>query len=120
MRNLLIVLFSLILVAMLAITTFASFERNIVDAGRDLISDRWFQATLFDAYIGFVTFYVWVAYKERGLGGRVIWFVLIMLLGNIAISIYMLIQLAQLKPDEGWQELLMRHEPKMPPADSGD
>jgi hypothetical protein len=43
MQMLLIVLFFLILVAMLAITTVASFERNLLDAGRDLISDRWFQ-----------------------------------------------------------------------------
>ena len=27
--------------------------------------NAWTIATLFDAYYGFITFYVWVAYKER-------------------------------------------------------
>ncbi len=113
MRSLLIVLFSLILVAMLAITTVASFERNVVDAGRDLISDRWFQATLFDAYFGFVTFYVWVAYKERLMWSRILWFVLIMCLGNIAMAIYMLIQLAKLAPSTPVSSMLINSTPKL-------
>ncbi len=116
MRILLIVLFSLILVAMLAITTVASFERNIVDAGRDLISDRWFQATLFDAYFGFVTFYVWVAYKERWMWSRILWFVLIMCLGNIAMAIYMLIQLAKLPPSAAVSSILINSTPKLQPG----
>ena len=96
MRRLLIVLFSAILIAMIAITTLASLERSIIEAGRDLISDRWFQATLCDAYFGFVTFYVWVAYKERSMWSRILWFVLVMFFGNIAMAIYMLVQLAKL------------------------
>ena len=115
MRRLLIVLFSVILVAMLAITTVASLERNILDAGRDLIPNRWFQATLFDAYFGFVTFYVWVAYKERLMWSRILWFALIMCLGNIAMAIYMLIQLAKLPPSAAVSSMLINSTPKLPP-----
>ena len=115
MRRLLFVLFSAILVAMIAITTMASLERSVLDAGRDLISDRWFQATLCDAYFGFITFYVWVAYKERSMWSRILWFVLIMCLGNIAMAIYMLIQLVKLPPSAPVSSILINSTPKLQP-----
>jgi hypothetical protein len=110
MRPILIILFSLILVGMLTVTTIASLDRGIFSVGSELLSDRWFQATLADAYFGFITFYVWVAYKEATIIRRVIWFVLIMTLGNIAMSIYVLIQLVRMKPQDGWSGLLLRRE----------
>lgn len=116
MRSLLFVLFVLILVAMLAITTVASFERNIVEAGRDLMTDRWFQATLLDAYFGFITFYVWVAYKERLMWSRIFWFVFIMCLGNIAMASYMLIQLAKLAPSASVSSILTNTTPELQPG----
>ena len=108
MRAILIVLFLVILGAMLAVTTVASLDRSVLDAGSELIADHWFQATLVDAYCGFITFYVWVAYKERTLFRRTIWLVLIMTLGNIAMSIYVLLQLIRMGPNDGWRELLLR------------
>jgi hypothetical protein len=39
---------------------------------------------------------------------RVVWFVLIMGLGNIATSLYMLIQLTRLRPDEPAEAVLWR------------
>jgi hypothetical protein len=51
---------------------------------------------------------VWVAYKERGWPARIIWFFLIMGLGNIAMSTYMLIQLFRLKPEQPVSALLLR------------
>jgi hypothetical protein len=76
--------------------------------GPELLSDPWFHATLADAYFGFITFYVWVFYKERTWVGRIVWFVLIMTLGNIAMSIYMLLQLWRLPRGAGFPELLLR------------
>ena len=108
MRNFLIIVFTAILLSMLAITTAASLDRSILHAGRELVSDRWFQATLCDAYFGFLTFYVWVAYKERANWKKAVWFVLIMCLGNIAMSIYMLIQLAKLPRGASLSLLLLR------------
>ena len=108
MRSFLFVLFSSILLGMLVVTTVASLDRGIFSVGSELLSDRWFQATLADAYFGFITFYVWVAYREPTIVRRIIWFVLIMTLGNIAMSIYVLIRLALMKPQDGWPELLLR------------
>ena len=116
MRTTLIALFSSILIAMLAITTVASLERSIFAAGRDLLPDRWFQATLCDAYFGFITFYTWVAYKEQAFLKRAAWFVLIMALGNIAIAAYMLIQLVKLPPDATASTLLLASRDFAPQA----
>ena len=104
----LVLFFSGILLIMLAVTTYASLDRSVFEVGRQLTSDPWFQATLIDAYCGFLTFYVWVAYKETTVIGRFLWFVLIMTLGNIAMSVYALIQLWRWDPDRGIPSLLCR------------
>lgn len=108
LRNFLILLFTLILLAMLIGSLRASLDRGITDVGSELLADRWFQVTLLDAYCGFITFYVWVAYKETTLWSRLLWFVLIMGLGNIAMSVYMLVQLVRLPSDAPISTLLLR------------
>ena len=104
-----VALFVLILLGMLAVTTWASFERNVVAAARDLMRDRWFVATLADAYCGFLTFYTWLAWRERTVLGRVVWFVAIMLLGNIAMASYVLIQAWKLRAGFSVERLLLGH-----------
>ena len=98
MKASLYILFIAILGAMLWITTTASLNENIMTAGARLWPDKWFQATLIDAYCGFAIFYAWVAYKETGWIGRFAWFVAIVLFGNIAMAIYGLIQLRKATP----------------------
>jgi di/tricarboxylate transporter len=107
MKTLLIALFGAILIAMLSVTTWASLRVPLWNAGPD-VSDPWSIATLFDAYAGFLTFFVWVAYKERTVAGKVLWFVLIMLLGNIAMSVYVLRELARLPAGESFEALLLK------------
>ncbi len=107
-RMLLTLLFGGILLAMLAVTIYASMDRSIFHVGSQLTSDPWFQATLADAYFGFLTFYVWVAYKERRLWRKAVWLLLIMTFGNIAMSLYVLIQLAGINKDQKLSELLLR------------
>jgi hypothetical protein len=102
------VIFLLVLLAMLAITTVASLDRGVFEAGADLWSDPWFKATLADAYFGFLAVFLWIAYKERTLGRRILWFVLLMALGNIAIAIYLLIQLFRLPSSATMEDLLLR------------
>jgi hypothetical protein len=65
-------------------------------------------ATLWDAYFGFLTFYVWVVYKERNIWTRILWFALIMGLGNIAMSLYVSLQLLRLRTDEPVESVLWR------------
>ena len=107
-KALLVVLFLTILVGMLAVTIRASMNRSIFEVGSELTSDVWFQATLVDAYFGFLTFYAWVAYKEPSNIYRALWLLAILTLGNIAMSIYMLLQLWNWNEMEGVESLLLR------------
>ena len=93
-------LFLAILVLMLYATVTASLDRSVFSAG-GLWSDPWFRATLADAYCGFLTFYAWVFYRERSWGGRTLWFAAIMLLGNIAMALYMLVLLFRMPAGAG-------------------
>ena len=102
-------LFGSILAAMLLVTGSASVSQPVWEWGGLVRQpDRaWTVATVADAYAGFLTFYAWVYYKERW-PGRLVWFALIMLLGNIATASYMLRELKRLRPGEPVALLLTR------------
>jgi len=102
MRAFLIALFAAIFVVMIGVTLWATSRSSLMDpAVRAAFNAQpWAIATLFDAYCGFITFFVWVAYRERGVGIKTLWLVLILLLGNIAMSLYVLLQLFLRKPGE--------------------
>jgi hypothetical protein len=103
-------LFSVIFCVMLAFTVQATLVRSVFD-NASLMADVWFQATFVDAYLGFLTFYVWVAWKERTISRRIGWFVLIMTLGNMAMAGYVLLQLRLLRPDDTVETLLTKRSP---------
>jgi Protein of unknown function (DUF1475) len=109
MRAFLIALFAAIFLVMIAVTLWASSHSSLLDpAVRAAYNAQpWAIATLFDAYCGFITFLVWVAFRERGLGLKILWLVLVLLLGNIAMSLYVLLQLFRLKPDESLTSLFV-------------
>lgn len=99
--------FALVLASMLAVTTWASLDTPIWEIPREVASHPWFVASLFDAYFGFLTFFVWVAYREPSHLRRGLWLVAILLLGNIAMAIYALIRLFQVPANAGMEEVLM-------------
>jgi len=101
-------LFGTVLVTMIFVTVRSSLQVGLLDALPGLLQNPWAVATLYDAYFGFLTFYVWLAYKERGAGRRLLWFVLVMGLGNIATSLYILIQLFRLEPEQPAWAILRR------------
>lgn len=106
MKKTLLAIFSLILVAMLVVTSWASSYENVIAATARLIKEPWMVATLFDAYFGFLTFFIWVCYKEVKTFNKVIWFVAIMILGNIAMSVYVLLEVRRLKDNFNMQRFL--------------
>jgi len=101
-------LYALIFFAMLSVTITASIDQNIFEAVGEMWPNWWFKATLADAYFGFLTFFVWVAYKELRLWRKLLWFALIMLLGNFAMSAYMLLELYRLQVGDTLETLLTR------------
>ena len=103
-------LFGGILAGMLVVTTTASLKQPLWEwTGLVTEPDRWWTyATLADAYFGFLTFYAWVFYKEATATARVGWFVAIMLLGNMAMAVYVLLQLRRLDADQPAASILLR------------
>jgi hypothetical protein len=104
------IVFSLVLAAMLFVTTRASLDYSIMEVGARIGADTWFQATLADAYFGFLTFFCWVVYLERTCLRRLAWLIAILLLGNIAMAGYLLIRLFRLPADAPPADILLRRE----------
>ena len=92
-------LFLVILASMLWVTSWASWRCPLFAVPRDVFAHPWFIATMFDAYWGFTTFFVWVCYKQTSWLARLAWFVAILLLGNIAMALYCLDELFRMTRD---------------------
>ena len=101
---------AVVLVAMLAVTTWASSEVALWKMPREVATHPWFIATLFDTYFAFLTFYVWLAYKETSNLARALWLLAILALGNIAMAIYLLRELFRLPTNATMEDLLLRRK----------
>jgi hypothetical protein len=112
MKLFLKILFGAIFLWMIVMTTDISLHKSLLLSPNELSwqTTPWACATLFDAYFGFTTFFVWVCFKERAFWAKALWFILIMALGNIAMSGYVLIQLSRLRPEEPASAILTRRQ----------
>jgi hypothetical protein len=105
-------LFSCIFLSLFLCSVWASIHQGVFAWGGLKGPDRyWTIATLMDAYFGFLTFYVWVFYKEMRWLPRLLWLVAIMLLGNMAMSSYVLVQLARLRRNDAASSILAARNP---------
>ena len=106
-------LFAFILVSLAAWNLWAWSRQPLSDWGGLTTppDNLWTIATLIDAYYGFITFYVWVLWKETRAAPRLLWFAAIMLLGNIAMAAYVLKQLHRLAPGAPMSALLATRNP---------
>jgi len=68
---------------------------NVVDGYVTVCSEPWGLATMFDAYFGFLAFWLYTAWRERTVAARLGWLVALLLLGNFAIAAYALLCLKQ-------------------------
>lgn len=110
-------LFALSLAALfglIGISTWATTQVSIVPAIGALVTaptadfNPWMIATAVDAYFGFLWFYAWIAYKEPAWTARIGWLVAVLLTGNMAMAVYMLLQLRRLPADARAEDLLLR------------
>ena len=107
-RRLLTLYFILVLVAMTWVSWYASTAPtitslpkyaaltgkegiNVIKGFETVCAEPWGLATMFDAYFGFLAFWLYVAWRERTVAARLGWFVALMLLGNFAIAGYALL-----------------------------
>lgn len=102
--------FGCILITMLCVTSWASLQCPLWKTPQAVVTHPWFIATLFDTYFAFLTFYAWLAYKETCWFSRAAWLVAIVLLGNIAISSYMLMTLFRLPANAKIEQVLLRRK----------
>lgn len=104
------ILFTCIFATLLIYNSWAATQQAVWQWGglTTGIDRYWTTATFLDAYAGFITFYAWVVYKEPGAWSRILWFIAIMALGNIAMSSYMLLQLFRLRPEQDVSAILNR------------
>lgn len=93
MRWFLCTLFAVVFISMAGVTSWASLHTPLSEIPAAVFSHPWFLASLLDAYWGFVAFFLWVAWKEQPASARGLWFIAIMLLGNLAMSLYVLREL---------------------------
>jgi hypothetical protein len=85
--------FIVVLASILGTTLWAASQCPLFSIPREVVTHPWFIATLVDAYLGFLTFYVWVFFQQTAWLSRLTWLVAILLLGNIAMAIYCLVAL---------------------------
>lgn len=104
-------LFIVIVLSMLAVTSWASLHTPLFEIPREVLRHPWFIATLFDAYWAFIVFYVWAAWKEQSLGARVLWFIAVIALGNIAMAIYFLRELFRVPTSGPLDPVFTRRNP---------
>ncbi len=104
-------LFLLVLASMLAVTSWASFLCPLFSVPREVATHPWFIATLFDAYWGFLTFYVWVFFQQTAWHARLAWLIAILLLGNIAMALYCLNTLFRVPLPTPLSEVLTARRP---------
>ena len=100
-------LFIVVILSMLWVTSWASKQCALFAIPREVYGHPWFIATMFDAYWGFITFYVWVAYRQVSWVARIAWFVAIILLGNIAMASYCLDALFRVPRDGKLSDVLV-------------
>lgn len=102
------VLFGLGFVVITSTVIWASLDTPLWAVPAAVTRDAWFRATLVDIYISFLTFYMWVVYKERGLAARVGWFLAIVCLGSIAVTAYVLRELFRVPVSARLDDVLLR------------
>lgn len=100
----------IVLISMLCVTTWASSFVALWKMPREVATHPWFIATLFDTYFAFVAFWAWVAYKETSNIARGLWLLAILLLGNIAMSIYVLRELFRVLANATFGDVLLRRK----------
>lgn len=101
------ILFILILVTMSWGTLRASLAQALFDIPPEVYQNPWFQVTLLDTYFAFLTFFVWVAWKEQRIAARVLWGIALALWGNFAIAAYLLRELFRIRSDADITEIFV-------------
>ncbi|KAK7357155.1 hypothetical protein VNO80_16438 [Phaseolus coccineus] len=107
-------LFTVVGLLMLATLLYTLFTDGL--PFRKELLTPWMGATLIDFYINVVALGIWVAYKESNFISSILWIVLLVCLGSITTSAYIVVQFLKLSSQESSQDpmyyVLLRHPNK--------
>jgi hypothetical protein len=96
----LITVFSVLFVYMVYTTISTSIASNLFAEWDFLASIPWMKATLIDFYINTAVIFTWIAFRENKWSVRILYLVLLVGLGSMASTVYVLIQLFKLNDNE--------------------
>ena len=100
MKYLLISIFFILFVFMVNTTISTSLASNFFKEWNFLASIPWMKATLIDFYINTVVIFTWIAFRENKWSVRILYLILLVFLGSMASTLYVMIQLFKLDDDE--------------------
>ena len=87
------------LIAMTAVLFNGFVNGSFTKDGAELLRNPWGIVSLVDLYVGFVLFSLWIALREKNLVVAATWIALMMTLGFLTGSLYLLVALHQGKGD---------------------
>ena len=85
--------------AMVAVLVYGFVEGDFVGEGGRLFAMPWGKVSLVDLYVGFVLFTCWIVYREGITWRSVLWIAAVMILGSLAICLYVLAVLQSSRKD---------------------
>jgi len=85
-----------------------SLESSLFNEWDYLGAIPWMRATLWDFYANILIIYLFVLYRERNIGIKIVWGVLFFCLGSIASIGYVLIELSRLKDGDDIKKIFDR------------
>ena len=100
MKYLLISIFIVLFVYMVYTTISTSITSNLFAEWNFLASIPWMKATLIDFYINTAVIFTWIAFRENKWPIRILYLILLVSLGSMASTLYVLIQLFKLDNNE--------------------
>ena len=85
--------------AMIAVLAYGFIEGDFAGEGGRLLGMPWGMVSLVDLYVGFVLFAVWILFRDGITWLSVLWIAAVMILGSLAICLYVLAVLRTSKRD---------------------
>ena len=85
--------------AMASVLTYGFTVGDFSGEGKVLLSMPWGIVSLVDVYVGFILFSGWIAYREKSFVRSVAWIAMVMVLGNLTASLYVLVALLASRGD---------------------
>ncbi|MFC2099597.1 DUF1475 family protein [Candidatus Bipolaricaulota bacterium] len=87
--------------AMVAVLIYGFVEGDFAGEGRRLLAMPWGKVSLVDLYVGFVLFACWILFRDGITLPSVVWIAAVMILGSLAICLYVLAALRSSRKDWG-------------------